>query len=176
MSLFPHLPPHTHTPLVPNGFCGRYAPCLLTNSSAESRRDQEEEGELASHEEASPEEIKSREVVLGWRERERVGLPLLQLFPNGGATDTHSEHLPQKKDVVNQCLEFATDIVFVTLFCTAVGTAIAWYGGRCAMPDGHCLNNILLFWRRSTAALVFRVGACFEVSLFCPPFPTRPRP
>ena len=32
------------------------------------------------------------------------------------------------------------------------------------MPDGHCLN-ILLFWRRSTAALVFRVGAC-SVSRF----------
>ena len=31
----------------------------------ESRRDQEEGGELDSHEEASPEEIKSREVVLG---------------------------------------------------------------------------------------------------------------
>ena len=62
------------------------------------------------------------------RERERVGL-LLQLFPNGGATD----------------------IVFVTLFCIAVGTAVAWCCGRCAMPDGHCLN-ILLFGRRSTAA------------------------
>ena len=82
----------------------------------------------------SPEEIKSREVELGLR----VGLLLLQLFPNGGATD----------------------IVFVTLFCIAVGTAIAWCGGRCAMPDGHCVN-ILLFWQRSTAALVFRVGACF---------------
>ena len=45
--------------------------------------------------------MKSREVVLGWRER--VGLLLLQLFPNGGDTD----------------------IVFVTLFCIAVGTAIA---------------------------------------------------
>ena len=112
--------------------------------SHESRRDQEEGGELDSHEEASPEEIKSREVVLGWR----VGLLLLQLFPNGGATD----------------------IVFVTLFCIAFGTAIAWCGGRCAMPDGYCLN-ILLFWRRSTAALVFWVGACFEVSLFYPPFP-----
>ena len=32
---------------------------------AESRRDQEEGGELDSHEEASPEEIMSREVVLG---------------------------------------------------------------------------------------------------------------
>ena len=69
----------------------------------------------------------------------------------------------------------ATDIVFVILFRTTVGTAIAWYGSCGAMPDGHCLN-IMLFWRLSTAALVFRVGACFEVSLFRPPFPTRPRP
>ena len=97
----------------------------------------------------SPEEIKSREVELGLR----AGLILLQLFLNSGATD----------------------IVFVTLFCIAAGTAIAWCCGRCAMPDGHC-RNILLYWRRSTAALVFQVGACFEVSLFCPPFPTRPRP
>ena len=67
----------------------------------------------------------------------------------------------------------ATDIV--TLFCIAVGTVIAWCGGRCTMPDGHCLS-ILLFWQRSTAAPVFQVGACFEVSLFCPPFPTHPRP
>ena len=62
----------------------------------------------------SPEKTKNREVELGLR----VGLLLLQLFPNGGATD----------------------IVFVTLFCIAAGTAIAWCGGRCAMPDGHCLN------------------------------------
>ena len=120
----------------------------------ESWRDQEEGSELDSHEEVIPEEIKSREVELGWR----VGLLLLQLFPNGGATD----------------------IVFVTLFCIAVGTAIAWCGGRCAMPDGHCLN-ILLFWRRSTAALVvFRFSACFarfhsSVSLFpLVPVPNRP--
>ena len=53
---------------------------------SEFRRDQEEGGELDSHEEASPEEIKSWEV--SWaRERERVGLLLLQLFPNAGATD-----------------------------------------------------------------------------------------
>ena len=38
------------------------------------------------------------------------------------------------------------------------------------------LINILLFWQWSTAALVFQVGARFEVSLFCPPFPTRPHP
>ena len=37
---------------------------------SESRRDQEEGGELDSHEEASPEETKSREVALGWREAE----------------------------------------------------------------------------------------------------------
>ena len=49
----------------------------------------------------SPEEIKSREVELGVR----VGLLLLQLFPNGGTTD----------------------IVFVTLFSTAAETVIAWY-------------------------------------------------
>ena len=61
------------------------------------------------------------------------------------------------------------------LFCIAVVTAIALCGGRCAMADEHCLN-IPLFWRRSTAALVFWVGACFEVSLFCPPFTTHPRP
>ena len=91
----------------------------------------------------SPEEIKSREVELGLR----VGLLSLQLFPNAGATD----------------------IVFVTLFCIAAGTAIAWYGSCCAMPGGHCLN-ILLFWRRSTAALVFRSGACLEAALLFPTF------
>ena len=69
---------------------------------AECRQDQEEGGELDSQEEASPEVIKSREVVLGYRDR--GGLLLLQLFHNGPDTD----------------------IVFVTLFCIAVGTAIAY--------------------------------------------------
>ena len=50
----------------------------------------------------SPEEVKSREVELGFR----AGLLLLQLFPSGGATD----------------------IVFVTLFRIAVGTATALRG------------------------------------------------
>ena len=68
----------------------------------------------------------------------------------------------------------AANFVFVTLFCTAVGTAIAWCGGCCAMPDGHSLN-ILLLWQRSMAALVFRVGACLESSLFFPPSPLHPR-
>ena len=97
----------------------------------------------------SPEEIKRRQVELGLK----FGFLLLQLFPNGGATD----------------------IVSVTLFCIPVGTAIAWCGGRCAMPDGHWLN-ILLFCLRSKAAFVFRVGACLEVSLFCPLFPLVPVP
>jgi len=127
----------------------RYVNSTSGTSSSVSRRDQEEGDELDSQEEVSPEEIKNREVELGLR----VGLLLLQLFPNGGATD----------------------IVFVTLFCLAVGTAIAWCGGRCAMPDGHCLN-ILLFWWRSTAALVFRVGGFHSsVPLFrIVPIPNRP--
>ena len=29
----------------------------------------------------------------------------------------------------------------MTPFCIAVGTAIAWCGGRCAMPDGHCCSG-----------------------------------
>ena len=61
------------------------------------------------------------------------------------------------------------------LFCIAVGTAIVWCCSRCTMLEGHCLN-ILLFWQRSMAALVFRVGSCFEVSVFCPPFPLVPVP
>ena len=95
----------------------------------------------------SPEETKSREVELGLK----VGLLWLQLFPTGGATDT----------------------VFVTLFCIAAATAIAWYTSRCAMQSRHCLN-ILLFWRRSTNSLVFRVGACLESSLS--PHPPNPHP
>ena len=41
---------------------------LPSSSGIESRRDQEEGSELDSQEQASPEEIKSREVVLGWRD------------------------------------------------------------------------------------------------------------
>ena len=82
----------------------------------------------------SPDEIKSREVELGLR----VGLLLLQLFPTGGATDIVF--------VTLFCIAVGTAITFVTLFRIAVGTAMAWCCGRCAMPDGHCLN-ILLLWR-----------------------------
>ena len=118
----------------------------------ESRRGQEEGGKLDSHEVASPEEIKSGEVVLGWR----VGLPLLQLF--------------SQRRSYGHCL---CDSV---LHSSKLGQQL-----RGAVVAAQCrtdaaLINILLFWRRSTAALVFRVGACFEVSVFCPLFPTRPRP
>ena len=123
-----------------NKFC-------LNQRSEESRRDQEEGGELDSHKEASPGRW-------CWA-RERVGLLLLQLFPNGGATD----------------------IVFVTLFCIVFGTAIACGAAVAAQcRTDTAFINVLLFWRRSTAALVFRVGACFEVPLFCPPFPLVPVP
>ena len=51
------------------GKCLRAWTCVYRSMpSCESRRDQEEGGELDSQEEASPEEIKSKE--LGYRERE----------------------------------------------------------------------------------------------------------
>ena len=50
--------------------------------------------------------------------------------------------------------ELRTDCLCDWLFCIAVGTAVALCGSRSAMPDG-----VLLFWRQSTASLVFRVGA-----------------
>ena len=88
----------------------------------------------------SPEEIKNREVELGLR----VGLLLLQLFPNGGATD----------------------VVFVTVPHSSWDSncVVRWSlrnAGR-TLP----LINIPLVWRWSTAALVFRVGACLEVYKF----------
>ena len=64
-----------------------------------------------THKEVSPEEIKSREVELGLR----VALLLLQLFPNGGATD----------------------IVFVTLFGIPVGTATAVSYTHLTLPTNH---------------------------------------
>ena len=106
--------------------------------------------EVVLEPQVSPEEIKSREVELGLR----VGLLLLQLFSSGGATD----------------------IVCVTLFCIAVGTAIAWCGGRCAMPSGHCLN-ILLFWRGPRQPWSSGLAAVSRFhSSVPPPLTTRPRP
>ena len=56
-----------------------------TTYFAESRRDQEEGGELDSKKLAQK---RSRAGRWCWaRERERAGLLLLHLFPNGGATD-----------------------------------------------------------------------------------------
>ena len=147
--------------LLANASCdSRLTVVRATRDAIDARHESDRHPPLAP----SPGEIKRREVSWTFTKklaqkrpragrwswtRERVGLLLLQLFPSGGATN----------------------IVFVTPFCIAVGTATAWCGVRCAMLDGHCLINILLFWRRSTAALVSRVGACFEVSLFCRPFP-----
>jgi len=61
------------------------------------------------------------------------------------------------------------------LFRIAVGTETAYYTSCCAMPSGHCLYG-LLFWRRSTASSVFRVGASLESSLSFLPFHPCPRP
>ena len=81
----------------------------------------------------SPEEIKSREVELGLT----VGLLLRQSFLNSGATDIvfcdcSAQHLKQQ------------------LCSTLVATQ--WRGDTAL--------TFLLFWRRSTASLVFRVAAC----------------
>ena len=110
---------------------------MFTYNLFESRRDQEEGGELDSHEEASPEEIKRREVVLGYRERESW---------------TSFASIVSRRRSYGHCL------------CDSVLHS-SW--------DGNCvvrwsLRNagrtlVLLFWRRSTAALVFRVGACFAL-------------
>ena len=85
----------------------------------------------------------SREVELGLR----VGLLLLRLFPNGGATD----------------------IVFVTV-------PHSIWDSNCVVrkllrnAGGHCLNTVL-FWRRSTAALVFGLA---PVSSLYSSFPLSP--
>ena len=85
----------------------------------------------------------SREVDLGLR----VGLLLLRLFPNGGATD----------------------IVFVTV-------PHSIWDSNCVVrkllrnAGGHCLNTVL-FWRRSTAALVFGLA---PVSSLYSSFPLSP--
>ena len=61
------------------------------------------------------------------------------------------------------------------LFCVSVGTAIVWCGGHCAVPDGHCLS-ILLFWRQSTAALVFGSAPVSTSHSSIPLFPLVPVP
>ena len=52
----------------------------------------------------------------------------------------------------------------------AVGTAIAWCGGRCAMPDGHCFN-ILAAVHGSLGLPGWRLIRGFTL---LSPFPTRP--
>ena len=128
-----------------------------TSSGAESRRDQEEGGELDSHEEVRPEEIKSRKVVLGWRER--IGLLLLQLFSSGGAMD----------------------IVFAILFCIAVGTAIVW-----TLPNEHPVVPAAVhgslglpgwrLFRGLTLLSPFSPLVPVPDRPSVPLFPTRPRP
>ena len=122
--------------------------CVL----AESRRNKEEGGELDSYEEfihffTGPGEIKRREVVLDPQEspqeiKVELGLKvgLWQLFLNSGATPGH-------------CL------------CdySAQQWGQQWRGTLVAAQwRADTALTFLLFWRRSTAFLVFRVGACFR--------------
>ena len=134
----------------------------------ESRRDQEEGGELDSHEEvnsfAGPGEInlrggrwcwtlkraQKRSRAGRWSRALKVGLLLLRLF-------------------LNSC---ATDIVLVTLLRTAVETAIAWYTScYVTQSRGDKALIFLLFWHPRSS-----VGACdgraFTLSL--PPPPPQP--
>ena len=94
----------------------------------------------------SPEEIKSREVELDLR----AGLLSPHLFLRSRAMD----------------------IVFVTLFCTTVETAIAWYTSCSTMVSGHCLN-ILLFWWQSQHP--WSSGLVPAIDLHSPP-PHPPHP
>ena len=97
--------------LSPGDIKRREVSWILTKLDASAGPGEIKRREMVLDPQVSLEEIKRREVELGLR-----AAPLsFQLFPNGGATD----------------------IVFVTLFCIAAGTA-----------------------------KVFRVGACLEVSLF----------
>ena len=101
----------------------------------------------------SPEEIKSREVELGLS----VGLLVLQLmFPDDGATD----------------------IVFMTLFRIAAGTAIApWYGSCCAMPGEHCLNvNFCCSGGGPRQPWSTGLAPVSSLHSSFPLFPPRPRP
>ena len=93
-------------------------------------------------------EIKSREVELGLK----VGLLLPQLLLNSNTTD----------------------IVFVTLFRTAVETAIALVHQLPRNGEGTLPLTFFLFWWRFTAFLVFWVGACYRAFTLLPPSPPRP--
>ena len=144
----------------------------VTNLLSQSRRDQEEGGELDCHEEvrlsfAGPGEIKrwcwalklaqKRSRAGRWSWAQKAGLLWIQLFLNSSATD----------------------IVLVTLLRTAVETAIEWYTSWYAMARGHCLNlTFWFFWRRSTVPSVFRVGARCRgaFTLSSPPPPPVPVP
>ena len=85
----------------------------------------------------SPEEIKSREVELGLK----IGLLLHQLFPNSGSSYGH-------------CL---CDSVPYSSWDSNCVIHYLLHNGE---ADTDTALTSLLFWRRSTASLVFWVGAC----------------
>ena len=134
---------------------------------SESRRDQEEGGELDSHAEvrlicgsrrdqddgsgAGPSSSAQKRSRAGrWSWAQKVGLRLLRLFLSSNATD----------------------IVFVTLLRTAVETVLCSTLAAMQWRWGTALT-FLLFWRRSTASSVFRVGARGPAFTFFP-FPSVP--
>ena len=137
---------------------------------AESRRDQEKGGDLDSHDEV-------RHFCGSRRDQEEEGgvgptsQPRRDQEQGGGVgleSWTSFASVVSQRRSYGHCL---CDCSAQQLGQQLRGSVVA---AQCRTDTA--LINILLFWRRSTAALVFRVGACFEVSLFCPPVPTRPRP
>ena len=96
----------------------------------------------------SPYEIKRKEVELGLT----AGLLLHQLFVNNGATD----------------------IVFVTLFRTAVETATAWCTSCCAGARDTAVT--FLFRRRSAASWSSGLARLRSSLHYFFPFPPCPRP
>ena len=136
-----------------------------TLSRAGSRRDQEEGGELDSNEEvrhfAGPGEIKRREVVLDPRvSPEQIMSREMELgcesWTSFASVVTHQQcygHCPC--DCSTQQLKQRSTV-----------TATQW--------RRHTALTLLLFWRRSTASSVFRVGArgrAFTLTPLPPPPP-----
>ena len=68
----------------------------------------------------------------------------------------------------------ATDIVFVTLSCTAVETAIAQCTSRWAMARGHRLNTSTVLAAVHGLSGLFRAVCTVEPSLFRPLHPLSP--
>ena len=109
-------------------------------------------GEMELDPHVSPEEIMSREVVLGCE---------------------------SWTSFASSFSSTAADMVFVTLPSATVQTAIAQCAGRCAMARGHRLNTFIVLAAVHGLSGLFRAISAVEFSLFRPlslPPPPPPPP